>query len=294
MKNALHKIVNPLRDHPALFRFVRDTFHPPQRMYQHLHFRGPIEVCVADGASFWMHHFGAQIENDLFWAGYGKGFEGAELRLWQALVQHAEYIADVGANTGLYALAAAALNPEARILAVEPVPRIAEKLLANIKLNAFDISLLQAAVTDFDGSAELFDTTSEHSYSSSLDPSLLKGYEMIKVPVRAVRLDTAFDELGWPRVDLLKIDVEKCEAAALAGMQASLARDRPTILVEILDDSLELRLGDTLRGLGYRFLSIGPSAKLTPVQKLTATSDRNLLVVPKDRWTQIDGSMEKI
>ena len=296
MKAALHKILNPLRDHPALFQFVRDVFHPPLTIYQHLYFRGPIDVSVADGASFRMHHFGAHapIENELFWAGYGGSWEAAELRLWRALVKHAEHIADVGANTGVYALTAVALNPKARVLAVEPVPRIAQKLLANIELNGFDISLLQAAATDFDGRAEIFDSTSEHSYSSSLDPSLLAGYDTIKVPVRAVRLDTAFKELGWPRVDLVKIDVEKCEAVAMAGMQDTLARDRPTMLVEILDDALEQRFGDRLRGLGYRFFTISQSAQLTPVERLTATCDRNFLLVSADRWTQIEGAMKLI
>ena len=47
-----------------------------------------------------LHHFGAAVENELFWAGYGRSWEGAELRLWRSLVKHAEYLADVGANTG--------------------------------------------------------------------------------------------------------------------------------------------------------------------------------------------------
>jgi hypothetical protein len=53
------------------------------------------------------------------------------------------------------------------------------------------------------------------------------------------------------------------------------------MLVEIVDDSLVQRFGERLRGLGYRFLTIGRSTQLSPVTKLKATGDRNFLNVPE-------------
>jgi hypothetical protein len=98
-----------------------------------------------------------------------------------------------------------------------------------------------------------------------------------------------------PRVDLVKIDVEKCKALAIAGIRGSVARDRATMLVEILDDLLEQRFGDKLRGLGYGFFTIEQSAKLTPVETLTETQDWNfVLVSADDRWTKIEGSIERV
>jgi len=35
----------------------------------------------------------------------------------------------------------------------------------------------------------------------------MEGYELRRVPVRAAGPDSVFDELGCPRIDLLKIDV---------------------------------------------------------------------------------------
>ena len=127
-----------------------------------------------------------------------------------------------------------AVNPRARIVAIEPVSRIYERLTANIALNHFNIRALQIAASDADGEAILFDTEGESGYSASLEASMLEGYETIRVPVRGACLDSVFAELGWPRVDLLKIDVEKHEPAVLAGMQRHLAKDRPTLLIEIL------------------------------------------------------------
>ena len=66
------------------------------------------------------------------------------------------------------------------------------------------------------------------------------------------------------------------------------------MLAEILDDLLEQRSGEKLRGLGYRFFAIGQSAQLTPVERLAATGDRNFLLVSADRWTQIEGSVKQI
>lgn len=80
------------------------------------------------------------------------------MRLWRALTQDAEFITDVGANTGVFWLAAAALNPRTRIVALEPVQRNYEKLVATIALNSFKIRALQIAASDFDGEAIMFDT----------------------------------------------------------------------------------------------------------------------------------------
>ena len=253
---AIRRLLEPLRFHPAFFQAVRTIFHPSSAIYAHLHFYGPILVQVTNQASFIVNHYGYHVENDLFWAGYGRGYEGLELRLWRALVPEAQFVADVGANTGIYSLAAAAINPHARIVALEPVSRIYEKLLANLALNSFNISAMRIAASDADGEAIMFDTDEEHSYSASLDPTMLEGLKTERVPVRAARLDRLFAELGWPRIDLLKIDVEKHEPAVLAGMREQLATDRPTILIEILDQDIGRAVFNLLSGLDYRFFAI--------------------------------------
>lgn len=58
----------------------------------------------------------------------------------------------------------------------------------------------------------------------------------MRVPIRAARLDSLFDEVGW--VDLLKIDGEKHEPAVLAGMRKRLAQDGLTIQIEILNHGI--------------------------------------------------------
>jgi FkbM family methyltransferase len=284
MRAVVRSLLSPVRRYPSVFRGLRELFHPSRAIYQHLWFKGPFKVQLSEHASFTINHYGFQVENDLFWAGFGRGYEGAELRLWGALAQKAEFIADVGANAGVFSLVAAALNRRARIVALEPVPRVYERLVVNLGLNSFDVRALQVAASDVDGEAVLFDTEHEHTYSASLEASMLEGYELRRVPVRAARLDRVFDELGWPRIDLLKIDVEKHEPAVLAGMQRRLAKDRPTLLIEILNLEIGAAILRSLDGNGYRFFAIDHQKGLVETPTLDSSGVWNYLLIAEERW----------
>ena len=127
-----------------IFELARRCVHLPERMYRHLHFEGIVTIPVCSTGSFKIRHHGFLIENDLFWAGYGNGWEGTSLKLWTRLAPHARTIFDIGSNTGVYALAARTVNPAARIFAFEPVGRITQLLQDNVTLNGFDIEVVVA------------------------------------------------------------------------------------------------------------------------------------------------------
>ena len=120
----------------ALRHFVR----PPESIYQHLYFDGDFVVKVDDAHSFRIHHYGFEVENSLFWAGLTGGWEKTSLRLWKKLVEDADVIADVGANTGVYSLLSKSLKPGVRVVAFEPIRRVYQKLENNVRLNNFSIS----------------------------------------------------------------------------------------------------------------------------------------------------------
>ncbi len=271
MKALVKKALQPLRRWPVLFYGVR-LLRPGKNIYQHLYFTGIIKVNVSDNASFLVHHFGAMLENDLFWAGYGHGWEGYTLRLWRELCLKSGFIADIGANTGIYALAAASLNNNAEIIAIEPVPRIYNKLASNIALNNFNIKAYKVAASDHDGESIMFDTCEEHSASASLEEimSIEGGYtgEVVRTTVPTVRLDTLFDEIKFERIDLLKIDVENHELKVLAGMRNRLDRDKPTLVIEIFDFAREA-VAKLLTGLNYKFFAIDENNGLIPIADLT-------------------------
>jgi FkbM family methyltransferase len=283
-REGVSRLLRPLRTRTRLFVWIRDVFHPGEAIYKHLHFRGEIQVPVSHNASFQIYHFGYQVENSLFWAGFEHGWEGMELRLWRTLAADASFIADIGANTGVYALTAAAINPGAKIVAIEPVQRIYQKLLANIALNTFDISAVQVAISDRDGESVLFDADAEHNYSASLDPTTFDASITTGAPIRTARLDSFLDHLGWPHIDLLKIDVEKHEPAVLAGMQRRLAQNRPTILIEILDIQIAAAVDNHLDGLCYRCFAIDAAKGLIETRELGNLANRNFLLIPSEQW----------
>lgn len=234
-----------------LLRALRSVVTPPESIYRHLHFEGDFDVEVAPGARFCIHSFANQVENDLFWSGYAGRWEPVSLDLWRKLCGGAETVFDIGANTGAYALAAAALNPGARVIAFEPVRRVCERLRRNAALNGGRVAVEEVAVSDRGGSATLYDTDAEHVYSASLDHSMLGASYSRSYEVPTIALDDYCAERGIGRVDLVKIDVERHEAAVFRGFRRVLAESRPSLLVEILDRELGAAVAAEIAGHGY-------------------------------------------
>ena len=104
---------------------LRSLWMPPQRWYRHLHFVGPFSVNIDTKHAFQINHYGYELENSLFWEGFDKGSETfVSLGIWSKLVTDADIVLDIGANTGVYSLVTKALNPSAKVVAVEPIPHV--------------------------------------------------------------------------------------------------------------------------------------------------------------------------
>lgn len=239
----------------ALLKQVRDRVGPPfypalkplglpRAVYQHLPYHGVFRVHVTRRASFLLEARGAIVENELFWKGFAKSWESASLTSWLRFAGTARGILDIGANSGVFALAAKACNPSAAVVALEPSPGTARLLRRNVALNGGAIRVEELAASDRNGSATFFDMPGEHQYSASLERGM-GGTVEVQVPVRRL------DDLITHRVDLVKIDVEKHEPAVLRGMRGILERDRPVMLVEILDDEVRAGVEQALAGLDY-------------------------------------------
>lgn len=264
---------------PAL-RALRTTTRLPERVYRHLHFHADFDVTVAPGVRFRIRSYADYIENDLFWAGYAKNWEKVSLAVWRDLCRGTGTVLDVGANTGVYALAAAALSPGARVIAFEPVPRVCDRLKANVALNGSRVMVENVAVSDRDGVATLHDTDDEHVYSASLDYQMLGNLYSRSYEVPTVGLDSycVAHEIG--RVDLVKIDVERHEPAVFRGFRHILEESRPTVLVEILDGEIGEAVAEQIAGLRYVMYEIhekGTTSGIFATASL-GQSDRNYLL----------------
>jgi FkbM family methyltransferase len=143
------------------------------------------------------------------------------------LVRPDDHICDVGAHIGAVSLALAALAPAGRVDAFEPSPTSAALLAGNARANGLgNVHVHQLAMLDTPGPAHLRRTPfSAGSFVAAAEDGLAE-------PVAATSLDAWAAETGLERLDLLKLDVEGAELRVLAGAAATLARHRPTIVVE--------------------------------------------------------------
>jgi FkbM family methyltransferase len=256
MTSLLKLAQQSLRRVPVVHKAIRRVWTPPQRIYQHLYFDGVFTLEVEPGTTFKLETYGSVVENDLFWTGYGNGWEGRSLRAWRELCKSASVIVDIGANSGVYALAAKALNPSARVVAIEPSKRPLAQLKRNIELNGFDIEVLEVAVSDHNGTATFYDyfESEGFNYTASLSGKF-GGSNRVQVPVR--RLDDLIDN-----ADLIKIDVERHEPELLRGAKR-LLESGPTLLIEVLDGECERQIREETPGYDWHMIEEDRNAVLT-------------------------------
>jgi FkbM family methyltransferase len=287
VRNLVRGLYRTVPFKQPVFELVRQLVRLPEPVYRHLHFEGVIDVPVEQGA-FRMRHHGTQIENEVFWSGLYGRWEGGSLRVWVGAAREARAILDVGANAGLYTLAARAVAPAAAVAAVEPVARIRAKLADNVRLNAFDVTIVGAAASDRDGAGSILDPEDPHALSATLDPggAVLAGRRARRVPVTLARIDTLVREGVLPAPDLVKIDVEGHEAAVLRGMGTLLRERRPVLLVEVLTPEAAADVDSLVRPLGYlvhRLDSTGP-CRLERVEPAPGT---NLALAVAEDWGRL-------
>jgi FkbM family methyltransferase len=147
-------------------------------------------------------------------------------------------IVDVGAHCGLFAAFAADRAPAAHITIIEPDPKLAPIIRANLR-NHRAWRLIGKAATNRDGTARFF-RNELSTQTSSLLPEAVKpfGGATSELEVEVVRLDTLL--AGLARIDVLKVDVQGAEGLVVEGARQILPRVQ-TLLIEItvLDQSAE-------------------------------------------------------
>jgi FkbM family methyltransferase len=171
-------------------------------------------------------------------------------------------VADVGAYLGFLTLQSARqVGPTGRVCAFEPNPEALALLKTSVRRNGFQdrVTTIPCVVSDLSGTREFFIT-------EGVETSGLYPQEPAKrVEVESVRLDDMFD--GSARWDVIKLDVEGAEVAALAGMRQTIARSNCRLFVECNPAALSgagtsvAALIDSLEGLGLRIAVIDESTR---------------------------------
>ncbi|MGH2530813.1 MAG: FkbM family methyltransferase [Thermomicrobiales bacterium] len=263
----------------------------PSSIWSRLPVRGTFRLSLPDGSRLsYASMPGDFVGRSLYWRGLD-GYEPETTRVFFALAQRSRVIVDVGANTGFFTLLACAANPHARVIAFEPVPRVFNRLNAQIALNgwAARCQTHRAAVSNRTGAITMHVPAGDLPHSASLDPHGFYGVagDLIDVPVRTIDESCA----GIDGIDLVKIDVEGFEDRVLAGMQGVLAAAAPAVIFEIIPHGPAAAVETALSRFGYRFYHLrqdGP-LRVATIAPDPAGHERNYLAVARDDTDRLLG-----
>jgi FkbM family methyltransferase len=149
---------------------------------------------------------------------------------------------DVGANIGVTAAILSAYCPQASVVAIEAGPGVVEVLQRNVRRNGLiSVTPLHVAVGHREGVVQFFEESAfGHIVDDSDAPEVRKHGLTVDVEMRTI--DSIVDDLerdsGVDAIDLVKVDIEGAEPAAIEGMQRTLEKFAPMLWVELNSWSL--------------------------------------------------------
>ena len=298
---------------PAALEATRHkAFAPSQveRCNYELGYRGFVNCMAAHGEQTFVMFNNADdvVAGHYMYAGPAS-FETGTLKLWTHLARKAQWIYDIGAFTGVFALAAITANPNSRVMAFEPSFVTYSRMLVNIAANGFGghIAPLRAGLGS--GESELDLQHSSGVYVMSSDETFVEGKitdAWFTEKVALFRLDHLLGNQDRYRrdivisthfsgADLIKIDVEGFETEVIAGMKATIAAHRPCVIVECLDGNNQILDTAAVRSRIASVLDqFGPGYQVRHIEEASGQfSDdirgRNNLFIHEDRLHLLDG-----
>ena len=199
--------------------------------------REPVRICLPE-------HFDA-LAHEIRRGTYSPS---PTARLLCDLCEPGVVVADLGAHLGTVALAASAHG--ATVVAVEASPGNAACLRSSIRANNFEnLHVIEAAASDHSGWLTFCDQGPYGRVTTT------EGSETLRV--RAATATSLLKEVGIDHLDLVKLDVEGHELAALDGLAPLLERsDAPSVIFESNRHMLH-QSGGTVPELLRRFAEFG-------------------------------------
>ncbi|MGM0576184.1 MAG: FkbM family methyltransferase [Myxococcota bacterium] len=200
----------------------------------------------------------------LYYGAYEKPILYFMRDVMRSLAPRGGVFVDVGANTGQHSLFMSAYAET--VHAFEPFERVLKRFREMIRANGVDNVVIHPvglgdrdATIPFYGPAERNLGTGSFDDAMNVDNTYLGDLEIVVG-------DEVFAEVGLERLDLLKMDIEGFEKAALAGLGDTLRAHRPVIVMELSVDpdsehtfKSEQAVRDVLPD-GYRFLELSPDS----------------------------------
>jgi len=197
------------------------------------------------------------------------GKENLTTQIFKRVVEEGHTVVDIGANIGYFTLLAARLvGKKGKVYAFEPEPRNYSILLKNIALNGYEnVAPMPKAVSNTAGIVRLYLSSKDigaHTIRQYHDKKQFDEKESGEfVEVESVTLDEFFDDKKRP-IDVIKMDIEGAEMAALLGMDRVIRENKnlkmfiefyPSAIKEMGYPPEEL-VDKLLNGYGFSIIAI--------------------------------------
>jgi len=257
--------------------------HPPEFVAAHMPRVGPVVCRLPNGRRLRMWSAGDEwVPNRIYWFGW-RGYETGESDIFWAQARTSRITLDIGAHVGFYSLLAGHANPAGRVFGFEAFGPTAARFRRNLALNDLaNVEVVEVAVGAAVGTAPFFHAPRGIPCSAGLAGDVLLPYnpDAVTTDVAVTTIDTFLDERSMRGVDLVKMDTEGSEPHVLEGMAATLARDRPWVIAEVLGGrDREALLRHHLDPLGYTMEIIMPGGP-RPRDQVDKETGGNFLFVP--------------
>ncbi|MGP4015818.1 FkbM family methyltransferase [Saccharopolyspora sp. 5N708] len=189
------------------------------------------------------------------------------------------FVVDAGANIGIFTLFIKRHFPKASVLAIEPIPHNVDALRANIRLYGVEgVTVHPEGLSDHAGSAQFYffpsmpgnstahldeklkDKDTIATYANPAIAAQLYRHEPVRVPVRTLSEILRASASTSDSIELVKMDIEGGEEAALDGIEDPDWDRIKQIAIEVHEaqHSLE-RVLAKLRGKGFRAAAHAPA-----------------------------------
>lgn len=178
---------------------------------------------------------GDWIQQQIYFTG---DYEKNEIDYLYSVLKDGDTFIDVGGNIGLFSLNASRIvGKDGRVYAFEAFKPNYEKFSQHLSMNNFkNVTLEHLAVADQNNFIEIL--YNENYENAGMASSYLESFTA-KEKVKSIILDDYVKNQRIIKIDLIKMDIEGGEFAALQGMEEILTRYRPKIIIEINNIALK-------------------------------------------------------
>lgn len=219
---------------------------------------------------------------------YCGAFEWEEREWLFSHLEAEDVFFDIGANIGLFTILASEKCSKGRVIAFEPTKDTYALLDENVKLNGSpeNITLINAAASDTNGTQDIYVLTDGRDAWNSMAVKPEEGRYRVD-QITTVNVDELVAKKEIPAPTVIKIDVEGWELHVLRGLQKTIAKHQPVMLIEFTAENLKAagasckELAGCVHNMNYELFSYDPRYRKLRLVTDFSFEHKNLVAKPK-------------